>query len=190
MRYLIAMGLTLSLTGVLAAEDWKAFESKEGKFKTTFPAEPKSQSVPLDTALGKVTYYAFVAETGGGNLAWGVSYNDYPDAIKQSDPNTVLQGAMQGAAGQFTGGKITKQGKIKIGNHPGLEFTVTGKAGELDINYHSRIYMVGVRLYQVQVVQVGKEPLPPEDITKFMKAFELTTPQRSGAGQDKGGGTP
>ena len=189
MRFLTAFAVFCCLSSALTAQEWKEFKSAEGKFKVILPTEPQKQTIPLKTAVGEVMYNAFISETSGGKVAWGVSYNDYPIEIPKANTEKVLQGGKMGAMRRFNA-KVINEIKLQMGNHTGLEFTLEGKMGERDLIYHSRIFLVGSRMYQLQVIQVDGEPVDVSDTFRFLGSFQLSDGTEETKPNKPNGNTP
>jgi len=154
--------------GVNSQHEWKLFSSKTGNFSALFPGAPRETVVPEPTAAGEIKMHSFIIETDA-QTAYGINYNDYPDAIDISNPQKVFdrcQVAM--TTGQ---GKIITQTAIKFGNYPAreLEFQPGGLA-----NYSGRVrlILVGRRIYSVSTVFLTANPHPAE-AAKFLDSFSL-----------------
>lgn len=74
---LILLLLCLSLQNVWAA-GWKKFASAEGRFEAFLPIEPVKESSPIESGFGQTILHTFLCETDNGNVAYLVTYNDYP----------------------------------------------------------------------------------------------------------------
>jgi hypothetical protein len=90
----------------------------------------------------------------------------YGTTASGSDPDTMLQGAKNGAL-ENTKSHLVTEKKITLGVYHGVEF----ESESDEMHFSVRIYMVGTTLYQTVVVSdVGK--LFPET-TRFLDSFQL-----------------
>jgi hypothetical protein len=163
--------LLVVLVALLACKkaEFKTFTSQDGGFSVLMPGEPKEESKTTQTASGPIQFKMFSVELGSGSIAYIVAYNDYPQAlIDRSNPATILDGAMEGAAGGSKS-NITSKTDVLLGGHPGREFTAKLAGG---FDYASRVFLVKERLYQVNVVcEPGK--VSADDKRKFFESFKL-----------------
>jgi hypothetical protein len=146
------------------------FTSPEGDFVVTFPGQPKSTdtSVPLpDGSKITVTSYAVEREDG----AFIVAVADYPADLVGADPKVVLEGARDGAL-QNVQATLTTSESISLGAVPGIAFggTVASNNGVLT----TRIFLDGVRLYQVFAVGDAASSSLTADTAAFLDSFKLT----------------
>src|ERR1700675_2497900 len=96
------------------ADDWKAYSSATRRFTVTVPDTPKQDKATIDTALGKVDLYQFIATEEGG--VYMVAYSDYPAIVGSGDE--VLSGVAGGIMSSF-GGTTQEDQKMSLGGHPG-----------------------------------------------------------------------
>jgi len=175
MKFLASMLLlTMMTTSTQAAEwPWQPFESNKGAFKAEFPGEPTATHDTIKTEAGDIAYHSYMTEVEGGSIAMGVSYNEYSDAVLKADPKVVLDGGRDGAMSNLNG-KLISETDISLNGHPGREFTVTAGKGDSKLFYHTRVFLVKKKLYQLQVVRVGQTPLDAADVVRFFASFKLT----------------
>jgi hypothetical protein len=91
---------------------------------------------------------------------------DYGNATAGKDPDTLLQGAKNGAL-QNSNSHLTRETKITLGIYHGLEFEAESDAA----HFYARIYMEGSTLYQTLVVYPLGSPYP--DTVRFLDSFQL-----------------
>lgn len=170
-------GVCLWLTAaLLPAADWSTFTQVRGNFRAAFPAQPQESVQTIDSEYGPIPYTTLMAEVEGGQVAFGVAYHDYPATLQPTDPQTLLDAGRDGAR-QNLQGTIVSEIAISWHGHPGREFTILGEAQGQKLFYHSRLFLVGQRLYQLQIVRVGTTPLDLADAVRFFSSFEQITPQ-------------
>jgi hypothetical protein len=167
--------LLAACAGQVAAAEWAPFSSPKGNFKAVFPAQPQESVQSIQTELGEIPYTTYMSEIDNGNIAFGVAYNDYPPAILQADPQTVLDGGRDGAK-QNLGGTVVSETQMTYRGNPGREFTILGEVQGQKLFYHTRIFLIGTRLYQLQIVRVGESPIDVADTVRFFSSFEPVTP--------------
>jgi hypothetical protein len=91
---------------------------------------------------------------------------DYGSAAAGRDPNTVLDGAQEGAISNVKGHLVSGK-KITLGIYPGREF----EADNDTMHFHARIYLVGTTLYQSLTAAPLAEPY--SGVTRFLDSFQL-----------------
>jgi hypothetical protein len=141
------------------------YTSKEGAFSAKLPAEPKTSSEDIDTAIGKVALHMFTVETNNGNDAYMIEYSDFSVVPSAND---AVDAAINGQVGSFKG-KITADKKVTLNGWPGRSVTIEGP----DATCYSTAYMAGKRLYQVMFVMMKGETLP-SDVSEFLASFQIT----------------
>jgi hypothetical protein len=160
----------LLLGACAAAATPQAFKNDAGKFTVVAPVEMKESSQSVDTAVGKVDIYMFAGD--GGNISYIIAYSDYPPAVANADVQSVLDGARNGAVSN-SNGTLTGETKITLDGYPGREFTMDTKDSTgRDITAKARIYLVGVRLYQVLSMAVKGDALI-SNMDPFLNSFAL-----------------
>jgi hypothetical protein len=146
------------------APDWQTYSYSTDGFSATFPAQPELSKRNIDTSAGPIELRSYVVSAGQDALFVGVA--DYGSKTAGQDPNTLLQGAKNGA---LTNSKshLLRETPIMLGVYHGLEFEAESDAA----HFYARIYMVGSTLYQTLVVTpVGS---PYADTTRFLDSFQL-----------------
>lgn len=152
------------------AQEWVPFTSPKGSFKAEFPSTPvETQSTPNE--LGSVPYTTYLAETQGGNVAYGVVFNDYPDEILKTDPQKVLDGGRDGLKDNLQGA-IVNDTPLTFRGYPAREVTILGEIQGRKLFYHTRVILIGRRMYQLHVVRVGETPVDIADVVRFFASFD------------------
>jgi hypothetical protein len=158
-----------------AAEEWKVSTSSEGRFKIALPAgKEQRQTLDLDIpSMGQVKFHVFGVENEGGNRAYLVMYCDYPvEGLSQDDAQQALESGRDAALKQLNA-ESTRERKITLAGHSGLEFHFTGNGQGRSVHGAWRLYLVRNRLYQVAALRFG-QALPAADINRFFDSFKLT----------------
>lgn len=166
--FMLSFALTAS-----AADEWAETTSEAGKFKVMLPGATTYKAQSVDTPIGKIEMHTYMSETETG--AAGVLYSDFPAAqIAASDVDTLLTNARDGAVGNVKG-KLTSDKAIKVGDHPGREFTFSvGTGDDVQFNGWQRVFLVNNRMYQLIVITAGKDGRPEADLEKIRTSFELS----------------
>jgi len=175
MRFLagsIAAGIWLLAAPIWAAE-WIPFTSDAGQFKAMFPVEPVASSRKLPAGTGEIDYHSFVAVTAKGTIVYSISYSEYPSAIPAADRQRFLAGARD-ATLRGLEGKLAADTEMQIQGHAGREFTIVAQSEKRPVLFHSRSFVAGKRLYQLQIVRMGNTPLDLADAIRFFAHLQLS----------------
>lgn len=171
----LSITLLLSSLAITSAQDiskvkFEKSTSSKGGYSVNFPGKPISQQKTANSPIGELTINLDIVPFGQG-AAFIVSFNDYPDAVKQQDPNKMLEGVRDGNKGED--GTIVEDSAIKFGPDklPGRKIVIKKNGGLMMKNL---MVFKGTRLYQAMVV--GEESLikSPELEEKFYKSFTIT----------------
>jgi hypothetical protein len=162
----VVLALILLCGCVSKPVELQPFSSADGRFSILMPGAPKYESTNVDTAAGTLVMHSYMVEDAG--MAYGVIYSDYPDFMKDADPQAVLDGGRDGAVAKIKGTLISET-PLTLGGYPGRDITVS--AGTL--GFRSRIYLVNTRIYSVIVTgPTDKLKLPRVD--EVLDSFKLT----------------
>lgn len=152
----------------------KAFESKQGKYKISFPAGKRNdQKMSQDTPIGKIDIFISAVEPKAGE-AYTVMYNDFPPNIPLDFDTALENEAILGAVrAQVTakapGSKITSEKKVKIDGKDALELIieVPGQPSVRDTFFFS-----GKRQFQI-IVSGPDELIKGKEANAFTKSFKF-----------------
>jgi hypothetical protein len=165
-------GAALTLMAIQApADEWVKYAPEDGKFSVLFPTEPEVTVQATQTASGTIPYTTCMSEIEGGAVAYGLAFNDYPESVTQADPEKVLDGGRDGAKANLKG-EIISETRMTFAGHPAREFTIAGDVEGQKLLYHTRIVLIGTRLYQLQIVRVGETPVDLADAIRFFASFK------------------
>ena len=150
--------------GSAQAPNWQTYSYSTDGFSASFPAHPELQRKKVNTDAGPFELRTYIGTDG--DVAMFVGVCDYGAAVSGRDPQSVLNGAQQGAMENVKAHLISSN-KVTMGIYPGLAFEA-----ENDTQHFSgRIYIVGSTLYQtLVVVPLGK---PYADTARFLDSFQL-----------------
>jgi len=152
----------------------KEFESKQGKYKITFPAgQRKEQKMSQDTPIGKIDIFIVAMEPKAGE-SYTVMYNDFPPNIPVDFDTALENEAILGAVrAQVTakapGSKITSEKKVKIDGKDALELIidVPGQAHVRDTFFFN-----GKRQFQI-IVSGTDDSIKNKEANAFTKSFKF-----------------
>lgn len=171
-RLTLALCLLVPLT--LQAQDvsklkFEKYTSAQGKYTANFPGKVQQQKKSAPTEAGDIQIHLDIVAIGN-DLAFIISFNDYPEAIKAANPENVLAGVRDGNKG--ADGEIVSDEAIKFGPEKlaGRKVTIK-KPGELYLK--TLMVLKGARLYQVMVVG-KKEQINSKGVEDFHKSFQIT----------------
>jgi hypothetical protein len=164
-------GAVLAWAAVPAAAEWVKYAPDDGKFSALFPTQPEVTTQTIPTAAGTIPYTTCMSEIEGGAVAYGVAFNDYPETVLQADVEKVLDGGRDGAKANLKG-EIVSETSMTFAGHPAREFTIAGDVEGQKLLYHTRIVLIGTRLYQLQIVRVGDTPVDLADAIRFFASFK------------------
>lgn len=177
---LISCLFALAVAGCMIAErslaqepKWVPYSSDLGRFSVLLPVKPTYSKHVVKNATGDSDYHTHASEVGDGNIAFMVSHNDFPAAIKSGNVKDVLKGGMDGGL-KSIGGKIVWQTWVTIDERHGLEFAIRSEQNGQPILYFTRIFVSDNRLYQLQIVQVGTARVSLDDSVRFLSSFKET----------------
>ena len=167
---LLFLSLSLSL-GSCGRSAWRKYVSEQGGFSIQLPGEPDVETDRVPTGAGEVDLHLYVVETEE-KTAYFVSYTDYPrSVVSKSDPYRILAGARE-ATIRAQNGTLNSLYRLRLRDHPGMEFMADVVVGGRNAVLWARSYMVGRRLYQTFVMAYkGREPF--EEMERFFRSFRL-----------------
>ncbi len=144
--------------------EWKSYSYPSDGFQASYPSAPEMTKRDIPTDAGSFELRSYIAQVSPVALFIGVC--DYGSQAAGKDPQTMLQGAKNGALANSSSHLVSEK-KITLGVYPGIEFEAESDAA----HFTARIYIVGSVLYQtLVVVPLGK---PYDDTTRFLDSFQL-----------------
>lgn len=169
MRRLTPIVLLLLLLGAACTQPaetkYELFTSDEGRFQAEFPSTPKREAVTV-TAQG--TTLSLIALTSGTPTeAVSVSFVDYPQGVNDDNRAAVLNGAASGSASTLTGTLASNKPTTFLG-YSALDFVVNSDSGKAT----ARTFLIGPRLYLLQVVQTGEDEEESASFRKLLGTFK------------------
>ncbi|TCO76851.1 hypothetical protein [Marinisporobacter balticus] len=153
-------------------ETFETLNCEDGGFTVDFPGKPENTPQTIQTALGDIVMNTYMVEKE--HIAYICTYNDYPEEfIKKTDTNELLMSGCNGAITN-SNGKNEKITDITLGEYPGKDLIFEGEEDGNMFKIHQKIYIVGNRMYQLNIA-TDKEEENKENINKFFESFKLTS---------------
>jgi len=143
------------------------FTSAEGGYSINFGGTPSEQVHTEQTPVGQLDIH--LAALDMGDQAFLVSWQEQPPKAPK-DPNTILDGQLEGMLSGFPGARVVEQKEIKLGDHVGRSHTI--KLAEPDATQFTRVYLVGNRVYQIAAIGAGAGNVT--SAMAFLDSFALT----------------
>lgn len=176
--FIVALGVSSYSS---AAEEWKEFRSQEGRFSVLLPGTPTEGKESVDTALGPIEVHKFMIQVSS-ELACGVVYNDYPEAIVWQVNQAQLLDIVRDGVVQSVQGKLRSERKVPLTSSPVREIVVdVGEEGTI----RARLYLVEQRGYQVMAI-TGHNKESSKDVEKFLDSFKLLGQTKAETSTDQG----
>ncbi len=153
---------------------WEEFVSQEGRFSVNMPAEPKLNRQEVETAMGKLPIYFYVAETGAGGYM--VGYNDFPQYSETAQfVNAILDGARDQVLAADPNRKLLSEKEIVVEGYVGREWLVADKS----LLFRAETFFAKGRLYQLlylaPVSDAFKNGRASENAADRMTSYEETS---------------
>jgi len=167
---LALLALVSALTLAAQTPEWKSYSYPADGFSASFPVQPELQKKDVPTDAGSFQLRSYIGVDGAVAMFIGVC--DYGAQAAGKDPDTLLQGAKNGAL-QNSKSHLLSEQKITLGIYHGVQFDAESDAA----HFSARVYMVGTTLYQTLVVY----PLgtPYAGTTRFLDSFQLIARTRN-----------
>jgi hypothetical protein len=147
------------------ASGWAKFTSQEGRFSVLMPGVPENKVQTMPSEPGPYTTHLFVLK--GPRYVFLVGYVDYDPKFnfnRRSEMEMNRDNFIKGVEATL----LTTQSMI-IDGYPVIEFT----AETPEKIFHSRVYMVGRRPYQI-VIGVPKGTDDSANIDRFFSSFKVS----------------
>lgn len=146
-------------------EGWAHFTSEEGRFSILVPKIPEETKDTVDSDHGPYTTHLFI--TREPSYVYLIGWVDYDPSF-----NFNRQKELEANRDNFVKGvkaTLTSTQSLNIDGFPVIEFT----ADTTERTFHSRVYMVGRRPYQIVIgYPKGQSELAP--IAKFFNSFKVS----------------
>ncbi|MGA2887520.1 MAG: hypothetical protein ABSE51_05660 [Terracidiphilus sp.] len=155
---------TEAQTPSVQSPEWKTYSYAADGFSASFPSSPTVSKKDVPTDAGSFEFRSYVVEVAPVAMSIGVC--DFGAAVASKDPDTVLEGAKDGALAN-SNSHLVSENKIILGANHGVAFEAESDTAHLSF----RTYLVGTTLYQALVVfPLGR---PYADTARFLDSFQL-----------------
>ncbi|MGB3239701.1 MAG: hypothetical protein WBB29_15505 [Geitlerinemataceae cyanobacterium] len=154
----------------VAQETWQSFSRPEGGFAVQMPPGTVREGVqPTETELGTIDIHLLGIDLP--TRLYAVIYQDFPDALEGTTPESLLDSTLQGVMGNVSQ-RLQDDRSISLGSYPGVDLYYQGFDG---LSYKQRLYIVNRRMYML--VAATSEVVSSnfvEDADRFLNSFELS----------------
>jgi hypothetical protein len=170
---LCAVAFGAALTACSPTFDWRTIENNDNGYTVDLPAKPGNDQRPVDIGGAPMPMAMQTAEAGDAVFAVGTV------TLPNDDPQTqraVLEFLRTGLARNVGAAPDAHaiQVPLAVGRQvPGLEMTVSGKAGTAQEarTVYARLVAHGRHVYQAAII--ASKPLQQEQIDQFFSSFKL-----------------
>lgn len=144
--------------------NWKSYSYASEGFLADFPFQPEMKKQDVPTEKGSFELRAYLVEDSEAALFVGVC--DYGSAVAGREPDSVLDGAQEGAISNVSA-HLVRSKRITLGIYRGVEF----EAENDTMHFTARIFLVGSTLYQTLTAAPLAKPY--SGVTRFLDSFQL-----------------
>lgn len=152
-------------------ETWVLHAPEGEGFEILTPVAFTRTDDKVATEAGDIAYVNYMAQPTPKYL-YVLIHSDMPEAlVAGQDVQKLLKDTGEAIVKQFSGYKEAEKA-IALGEHPGLELSLTGQAQGTRFFVRARIYLVKNRLYQIYAMaEHGYEGAA--DYSKYLDSFKL-----------------
>ncbi|MBD2384810.1 hypothetical protein [Cylindrospermum sp. FACHB-282] len=134
---------------------WKIFTAPDGRFSVLMPGIPKRQTQTQKTYMGPINLEVFAAQPPKQDVAYVVTYNDFPyDYAQMKNPEEILNKAKDTALTTTKSNLVSERNIRSSNGHPGKEIEYVNAGGKIT---RSRMYIADGYLYQVTAITSKKQ---------------------------------
>lgn len=159
---------TTSLALAVQDAGWVDYNSAEGRYTVSLPAQPKLSTQEAATADGQ-KFLQYMATAQEPNAIYLMGYFDHV-------PGTVfsITGARDGMVAAVKGTLISER-TISLSGNPGLEMKVGTKSGEIEYTLLVKFYDTENRVYVQQLVypKANESEALTRNAAKYFDSFQI-----------------
>jgi hypothetical protein len=177
-RSLVATGACLlAVVGGLAAcsptYDWRTIMNNGDGYTVDLPAKPSNDAREIDIGGTPMRMAMQIAEAGKAVFAVGTVMLPSDDPQTQRTALDFLRDGLARNVGAAPDAHAVQIPLAAGGQVPGLEMTLSGKAGEEKETrtVYARLVAHGKHAYQAAII--ASQPLPQEQVDQFFQSFQL-----------------
>ena len=161
------------LVGCSPTYDWRTVMNNDNGYTVDLPAKPSKDTRQIEIGGTSMQMTMQIAEAGNAVFAVGTVMLPSDDPQTQ---RTTLDFLRTGLARNVSAAPNARTVQIPLaagGRVPGLEMTLSGKAGEQKETrtVYARLVAHGRRVYQAAII--AGEPVPQEQVDQFFQSFQL-----------------
>jgi hypothetical protein len=161
------------LTACSPTFDWRTVMNDDNGYTVDLPAKPSNDARQVDVAGTPMKMAMQTAEAGPAVFAVGTLMLPSDDPQVQ---RTALDFLRDGLARNVGAAPAAREVQIPLaagGQVPGLEMTLSGKAGaqKETRTIYARVVVHGRRVYQAAII--ASQPLPQDQVDQFFQSFQL-----------------
>ncbi|HEV3423516.1 MAG TPA: hypothetical protein VG105_06975 [Paraburkholderia sp.] len=174
---MVSSACALAVGAVLSAcsptYDWRTVMNNDNGYTVDLPAKPSDDARQIDIGGTPMKMAMQTAEAGKAVFAVGTLMLPSDDPQMQ---RTALDFLRNGLARNVSAAPAAHAVQIPLaagGQVPGLEMTLSGKAGEQQESrtIYARLVAHGRHVYQAAII--ASQPLPQEQVDQFFRSFQL-----------------
>lgn len=144
---------------------WVHFNSELGRFSVLVPKLPEETKQTTPSDHGPYTTYLFISREAPyvyliGWVDYDPSFNFHRQKELEANRDNFIQGVKA---------TLTSTQSLNVDSYPVIEFT----ADTAERTFHSRVYMVGRRPYQI-VIGYPKGQAESAPVAKFFNSFKVS----------------
>lgn len=145
---------------------WINYRSPEGRYRATFPSQPKLTTQQGTAKTGEKFPQHMAAALEGEN-AFMVGYFDILPQLTFTLADSV--------AGMLSAvkGTLISESPITLRGHPGLDLSVAASSQGIEFLIRARAYKVDQRVYIIQSILPKADPTHAEKTFRFFEGFDL-----------------
>jgi hypothetical protein len=161
------------LAGCSPTYDWRTVMNNDNGYTVDLPAKPGSDTRQIDVAGTSMKMAMQTAEAGPAVFAVGTLMLPSDDPQVQRTALDFLRDGLARNVGTAPTAHAVQIPLAAGGQVPGLEMTLSGKAGEQKETrtIYARFVAHGRHVYQAAII--ASQPLPQEQVDQFFRSFQL-----------------
>jgi hypothetical protein len=168
---LVALGAVLA--GCSPTYDWRTIMNNDNGYTVDLPAKPSNDARQIDIGGTSMRMAMQTAEAGNAVFAVGTVILPSDDPQTQRTALDFLRTGLARNVSAAPDGHAVQIPLAAGGQVPGLEMTLSGRAGEQKETrtIYARFVAHGRHAYQAAII--ANEPLPQEQVDQFFQSFQL-----------------
>jgi hypothetical protein len=174
---LLASSCVVAVSGLLAGcsptYDWRTVMNNDNGYTVDLPAKPSNDARQIDIGGTSMRMAMQTAEAGNAVFAVGTVILPSDDPQTQRTALDFLRTGLARNVSAAPDGHAVQIPLAAGGQVPGLEMTLSGRAGEQKETrtIYARFVAHGRHAYQAAII--ANEPLPQEQVDQFFQSFQL-----------------